>query len=155
MRTQTRKSYALGCAGLAEGTNANTFKTSNILHFNIAGRSYVKAATDNIAFAAETSITAAFVAQAAKKVCVYHAFIDSAGAITWTQGTQYDATTEQGYMSRAIDTPQVDGKACIGALKIQTNNAATFTPASVDLGATDVVDTFYNFADDYGTPITI
>lgn len=155
MRTNARAAYSLGCAGLAEGTNANTFQVANILHYNIAGRSYRKAVTDNIAFAAETSITAAFVAQAAKKVCVYHAFIDSAGAITWTQGTQYDATTEQGYQARAIDTPHVSGKACIGALKIQTNNAATFTPASTDLGATDVVDTFYNFADDYGTPVTI
>jgi len=155
MRTTTRKSYSLGCAGLAEGTNANTFKTSNILHFNIGGRAYVKAATDNIAFAAETALTAAFVAQAALKVCIYHFFIDSAGAITVVQGTQYPATTEQSYQARAIDIPFVDGKACIGALKIQTNNAATFTPASTDLGATDVVDTFYNFADDLGTPVTI
>lgn len=150
-----RAAYSLGAAGLAEGTNANTFKTSNILHFVINGRAYVKAATDNIAFSAETALTSAFVAQAAKKVCVYFFFINSAGTITVSQGTQYDATTETGYVARAIDWPQVADKACIGALKIQTNNSATFTPASVDLGATDVVDTFYDVADDYGVPVTI
>lgn len=151
----TRDAYSLGSAGLAEGTNANTFKTSNILHFVIGGRAYVKAATDNIAFAVETAITAAFAAQAAKKVVMYFFFIDNAGTITVSQGTSYPATTEQEYMARAIEWPQVADKACIGAMKIQTNNSATFTPASTDLAATDVVDTFYNVADDYGVPVTI
>lgn len=154
MRT-IRDAYALGCAGLAEGTNANTFQIANILHYVINGRAYRKAVTDNVAFAAETSVTAAFVAQAAKTVCVYHFFIDTNGAVTVTQGTQYPATTEQSYVPRAIEIPNVPNKACIGALKIQCNNAATFTPGSTDLGATDVVDTFSNFADDYGTPVTI
>lgn len=150
-----RAAYSLGSAGLAEGTNANTFQIANILHFVINGRAYRKAVTDNIAFAAETALTSAFVAQAAKKVCVYFFFIDSGGTVTVSQGTQYAATTEQDYVSRAIDWPQVTDKACFGAMKIQTNNSATFTPASTDLGATDVVDTFYNVADDYGVPITI
>jgi hypothetical protein len=151
----TRDAVSLGCAGLAEGTNANTFKTSNILHYEIAGRSYVKAATDNVAFAAETALTSAFATQANKKVCVYHFFIDSAGAITVSQGEQYPATTEVSYESRAIDWPSVAGKACIGAMKIQTNGSAVFTPASTDLGATDVVDTFYNVGANYGAPVTI
>lgn len=155
MRTQIRKSYSLGCAGLAEGTNANTFKTSNILHYVINGRSYVKAATDNIAFAADGTITSAFVQQTAKKVAVYFAFIDAAGAITWTQSTQYDNSQQPGYVARGFDWPVLADKACIGALKIDCQNSATFTPASVDLSATDVVDTFYNVADDYGTPVTM
>lgn len=150
-----RDQCSLGCAGLAEGTNANTFKTSNILHYLIDGRTYVKAATDNIAFAAETALTSAFAAQAAKTVAVYFFFIDSAGTITVSQGTSYAATTEVGYLSRAIDWPQVAAKACIGAMKIQCNNSATFTAGSTDLGATDVVDTFYNVGTDYGVPITI
>ena len=42
--------YSLGAAGLAEGTNANTFKTTNPVAYCIGGRSYYKAATDNLAF---------------------------------------------------------------------------------------------------------
>ena len=148
-----RASYSLGSAGLAEGTNANTFKTSNILHYVVNGRAYVKAATDNIAFAAHSS--SALAALAAKKTAVFFFFIDSAGTITVVQGTTYPATTEQDYVSRAIDWPSLADNACIGAMKIQTNNSATFTAGSTDLGATDVVDTFYNVADDYGVPVTI
>lgn len=149
----TRVAYSLGAAGLAEGTNANTFKTSNILHYAINGRAYVKAATDNIAFAAHSS--SALAALAAKKTAVFFFFINAAGTITVVQGTTYAATTEQDYVSRAIDWPSLADNACIGAMKIQTNNAATFTAGSTDLGATDVVDTFYDVADDYGVPVTI
>jgi hypothetical protein len=148
-----RTSFSLGAAGLAEGTNANTFKTSNILHYVINGRSYVKAATDNIAFAAHSS--SALVALAAKKTAVFFFLINAAGTITVIQGTTSPATTEQDYVSRGIDWPHVADNAVIGALKIQTNNAATFTAGSTDLGATDVVDTFYDVALDYGTPVTI
>jgi len=149
----TRDCYSLGAAGLAEGTNANTFKTSNILHYVINGRAYVKAATDNIAYAAHSS--SAIAALAAKKTAVFFYCINAAGTITVIQGTTYPATTEQDYESRAIDWPIVADNAVIGALKIQTNNAATFTAGSTDLGATDVVDTHYDVADDYGVPITI
>ena len=150
-----RNSYSLGCAGLGEGTNANTVLTANILHYVINGRAYRKAVTDNIAFAAETSLTAAFVALAAKKTAMFFFFIDTSGNITMSQGTTYPATTEQDYVARAIDWPDVPNKACIGALKIQTNNAATFTAGATDLGASDVIDTFYNVANDYGVPVTI
>jgi hypothetical protein len=150
-----RASYSLGAAGLGEGTNANTFNTTNILHYVINGRAYRKAVTDNIAFAAETALTEAFTAIAAKKTAVFFFFIDAAGAITVSQGTTYPATTEQDYVARAIDWPEIPNKACIGAMKIQTNNAATFTAGSIDLGASDVVDTFYNVANDYGVPVTI
>jgi hypothetical protein len=152
MRT-IRPAYSLGSAGLAEGTNANTFKTSNILHYAIGGRAYVKAATDNIAFAAHSS--SALAALAALKTAMFFFFIDSAGTITVVQGTTYPATGQQDYVSRAIEWPELANNACIGAMKIQTNNAATFTAGSTDLGATDVVDTFYNVADDYGVPVTI
>lgn len=154
MRT-LRSAYSLGAAGLAEGTGANTFQIANILHYCINGRAYRKAVTDNIAFAAETSLTSAFAAQAALKVAMYFFFIDTAGAVTVSQGTSYPATTQQDYVSRAIEWPEVANKACFGAMKIQTNNAATFTPGSTDLSATDVVDTYANVGDDYGVPMTI
>lgn len=151
----TRDAYSLGAAGLAEGTNANTFKTSNILHYVINGRSYVKAATDNIAFAVESSLTSAFTALTAKQVCVFFFFIDSAGTITVSQTTPTYDSQSASYVSRAYDWPEVANKACIGALKLDCQNSATFTVNSTDLGAADVVDTFYNVADDYGVPVTI
>lgn len=148
----TRDSYALGCAGIAEGTNANTVKTSNILHYVINGRAYVKAATDNIAMAADSG---SFTALAAKQVCVFFFFIDSAGTITQVQSAIYANSQAQGYVSRAIEWPHVADKCCIGAMKIDAQNSATFTAGSTDLSATDVVDTYYHPADDYGVPVTI
>lgn len=143
-----RSCYSLGCAGLAEGTNANTFKTSNAIQYVIAGRSYYKAATDNLAFSSGT-------AMAAKKKAVFWVLIDAAGTVTTEQSTTYDGSQSASYVSRAIEPPLYADKACIGAIVIETHNAATFTPGSVDLSATDVVDTYANFADDYGVPVTI
>lgn len=148
-----RDNYSLGAAGLAEGTNANTFKTSNILHYQIAGRAYVKAATDNIAFAAGTF--SAFVAQAAQKLCAYFFHIDSAGAVTVQQSAQVPNNQVAGYKAGAFEwPPEVEGLTCIGALVVDTRNAATFTAGATDLGAADVTDTFYNVALDYGRPIS-
>lgn len=148
-----RDSYSLGCAGLAEGTNANTFKTSNILHFAVGGLSFVKAATDNIAMAIMTGETAA-VALAAKQVCVFWAFISAAGTITFIQSAIKANSTGTGYVAGAFQQPSRDAQACIGALKVSTANAATFTMASTDFSATDVTVTAYNFAGDYGKALT-
>lgn len=155
MRT-LRSAYSLGSAGLAEGTTAaNSFQIANILHYVIAGLAYRKAVTNDIAFAVEPTLTTAFVAMAAKKTAMFFFFVDAAGNITVSQGTTYPATTEQDYVARAIEWPEVNNKACIGALKIQTNNAATFTAGAIDLGAADVIDTFFNVADDYGVPVRV
>ena len=66
---------SLGAAGLAEGTNAHTIKTSNILHYRIGGQAYVKAATDNI------DMTALAV-QASGTTAYYLVVINAAGTVT-------------------------------------------------------------------------
>ena len=148
----SRDNMSLGAAGLAEGTAANTFQIANILHYVIAGRAYRKAVTDSIAFAAGSF--PAFVAQSAQKLCAYFFHIDAAGAVTVQQSAQVPNNQAVGYRAGAFEWPaEIDGLACIGALVIDTRNAATFTPASTDLGAADVIDTFYNVAVDYGRPI--
>jgi hypothetical protein len=148
MRT-LRSAYSLGAAGLAEGTNANTFKTSNALPYAIDGRSYLKAATDNLAFSnGHTSL-------AAKEVCVFFVLVDSAGTVTTQQSAVYPGSQSQNYVARAIEWPSVADKAVIGAIKVETQGAAVFVPNTTDLGAADVVDTHINVADDYGVPITI
>lgn len=144
----TRAAYALGAAGLAEGTNANTFKTSNIVHFAINGRTYVKAATDNLALSAGTAL-------ANHEQCVFFVWIDTAGTVTTTQSTIYPNTTSQSYVARGIEWPQVANKACLGAIRVQCNGSSTFTPASTDLGAANVTDTYYDVGPDLGVPIEI
>lgn len=151
MTMTTRDNYSLGSAGLAEGTNANTFQVANIVHYVINGRSYRKAVTDNIAFAAGTFT--AFVTQAAQKIAAYFFFIDTAGAITVKQSAQVANAQVAGYVAGAFDWPDEPNLACIGAMLLTTNTAATFTPGSTDLGAADVVDVFHNAGPDYGVPI--
>lgn len=140
--------YSLGCAGLAEGTNANTFKTSNILHYVIGGRSYVKAATDNLAF------SSGHTALAAKQMCAFYVWLDSSGNVTTTQSAIVNNRQSASYVAGAWEWPKQATRVCIGAMVIDAQNSATFTPNSVDLSATDVVDTYHNAADDYGVPIT-
>lgn len=143
-----REAYSLGCAGLAEGTNANTFKTSNIVHYCINGRTYVKAATDNLAFSSgHTSL-------AAKQICAFFVWIDTAGTVTTTQSTVASNSQATGYVKSAFEWPVVADKACLGAIVVDAQNAAVFVPNTTDLGATDVVDTYHNVADDLGVAIT-
>lgn len=66
---------SLGSAGLAEGTNAATIKTTNILHYRIAGQSYAKAVTDNIAMTA-------LAVQASGTTAYYLVVINAAGTVT-------------------------------------------------------------------------
>jgi hypothetical protein len=151
--SKDRNSRALGCAGLAEGTNANTFKTSNILHYDINGRCYVKAATDNLAF------SSGHTALAAKQICAFFVWLDASGNVTTTQSAIVANSQAAGYVKGAFEWPSevadsATQKVCVGAIVVDAQNAATFTPNSTDLGATDVVDTYHNVAGNYGVPIT-
>lgn len=147
MTTTSRDNFSLGAAGLAEGTNANTFKTSNILHYGIDGRAYVKAATDNIAFAVATGTT--HTALANHQVCVFFILINSAGTVTALQSDIKTASTGTGYEAGAFPWPDRADNAVIGAIKVQTA-ATTFTAGTTDLGAASVTDTYYDVANDYG-----
>lgn len=143
-----RPAYSLGAAGLAEGTNANTFRLTNALAYVVAGRSYLKAATDNLAF------SAGHTALAVNQTCAFFVWLDAAGTVTTTQSAIRTSPAGAGYVPGAWEWPEQVDKACIGAIVIRTANAATFTANSTDFSATDVIDTFHNVADDYGVPIT-
>lgn len=147
MTTSFRDNVCLGAAGLAEGLNANTFKTSNIVHYTIGGRAYVKAATDNLAF------TAGHTSLAAKQICAFFVWLDSSGNVTTTQSTIKSNDQATGYAAGAWDWPFSDTKCCIGAIVVETENAAVFVPNTTDLGAADVIDTYQNVALDYGLPV--
>lgn len=136
----SRDNVCLTSAGLAEGTNANTFQIVRAFDARIAGRNVRKAATDNIAFAAftGTSITAL----AAGQICAFFFMMDAAGTVTVIQSTIKTRPGLAAYEAGVWEWPDRDGYACIGALTVRTNGTATFTAGSTDLGATDVVDTF-------------
>jgi hypothetical protein len=154
MHTQ-RDNYSLGCAGLASGTGAGTVKTQNILHYALAGRTYVKAVTDNIALAVQTAVPVNVnTALAASQVAVFFLFLDSAGAMSFKQSAIKNNTTAAGYVPGAFEWPADDGLfTCIGAMKIAVNASGVFTAGTTALNATGVTPTFYNVGDDYGVAI--
>jgi hypothetical protein len=115
---------SFGNAGLAEGLNPNTIKTTNAVDFRIGGQVYVKAATDNIA------ITAA--AQAANTTAYYLVQVNAAGTVSVVKGADGSVTLPE---CSANNVP-------IGIMKIALSGGATFTAGTTDLGAANVVDTF-------------
>jgi hypothetical protein len=128
-------SMCLGKAGLAEGTNANTIKTVTTVPYSINGRLYSKAATDNIAMNA-------LAAQAALKDCMYLVLIDSAGTVSLAKGTE--VANGAGAVLPANPAPTT--RSVLGAFKVATAAATTFTSGTTDLSAAGVVATFYDMS---------
>ena len=129
-------------AGLAEGTNANTFKTvapnGAGVDFAINGLAYHYADTDNVA------MTAAAL-QADLTTCLYLVQIDADGTVSTVKGDEV-LTADLVAGAKVLHWPQPAAGNCpIGAIKVK-NIAGTFTAASTDLGAGTVTDSYYNFA---------
>lgn len=134
--------FCLSKAGLAEGTSAATIKTvapnGAGIDFCIGGVLYHLADVDNIAMTACAQ-------QAALTTCLYTFSISSGGTVTTTKGDEV-LTAALGDGNTSISWPAAPAANCvIGGMKIVCNNAATFTSGTTDLGATDVVETFYDF----------
>jgi len=113
--------------GLAEGTNDHTLKTTVAITYNIYNSRCSKAITDNIAMTACAE-------QAAETFCYYLVSINAAGTVTVTKGT------DDTYSLPA--TPS--GSVPIGAFKIVTAAATTFTSGTTDLSAAGITDTYYD-----------
>jgi len=130
-------------AGLAEGTNANTFKINAAngagIDYAINGLAYHKADTDNIAMTAHG-------VQAVSTKCLYLVQIDSAGTVSTKKGTEV-STTALTNGTAVLHWPTPDADKCpVGAIKVETDGSTTFTAATTDLGAAGITDTYYNFA---------
>lgn len=145
MRNEVPQRGATECfskAGLAEGTNANTFKTNAPngagIDFSIDGVAYHFADTDNLAFTAAA-------AQADLTTCLYLIQIDSAGTLSSIKGTE-ELTADLVAGKRVLHWPEpAAGKCPIGGLRVKLTGT-TFTAGSTDLGAANVIDTFFDFA---------
>lgn len=148
-----RDNVSMGCAGLAIATTTTLFKTLNALAFGIGGRSFQKAATDNIPLALKSGATAMAV-MAASQVVVLFIHIDTAGTVTYSVSTVRANSTAAAYVPGAVEWPQEDtGFACIGAIKVTTNASGAFTLGTTAFGAANTTATFYNVGGDYGVAI--
>jgi hypothetical protein len=158
--------FALASAGLAEGTNANTIKTTADITYTIDGRFYAKATTDNIAI----SYTGASVYQAAAggvqainggftggvngSTRLYLLTLDASGAVGIVPGAIVDSA-ELAAGRVALQFPDAPAGVCpFGALRIALTAGTAFTPGSTDLSASGVTDTFYNLMDVPANPLT-
>nr|BDD47848.1 hypothetical protein 21 [Burkholderiaceae bacterium] len=124
---------SLSAAGLAEGTNANTFKTTATLVYTSDGVFKSKGATDNIPF------SAGHTQQAASTTCLYGVFIDAAGNITTSQGPIVPSGDQ-----KPFPTAPAANLTCLGLIQVTTNGSTTFTAGSTDLGAGGVTDAFFD-----------
>ena len=127
-----------GKAILAEGTDAATFKTTtNTIVYTVDAVQYTKAPTDNLPF------SSGHTALAASQVCLFAVWLDTAGAVTTTQGKIIStADLSNGITVLSMPADQ-NGKCCIGLIRVATG-ATTFTPGTTDLGAASVTDTYYD-----------
>ena len=121
---------SLTAAGLAEGTNNATFKTTNTLAFTNNGVFKSKAATDNLTFSTgHTTVPQ-------NSACLFGVWIDGSGNVT----------TSQGPIGAAGDPCPVPGAPAsnvtlVGLIKV-TTGATTFVPGTTDLGAANVTDVY-------------
>lgn len=143
-----RDNYATTVAGVAEGTNANTFRIVNATNYSIAGLGYLKAATDNLAF------TAGHTALGNSQRCAFFVCLDTAGTVTTIQG-DIVTPSPSGEVRRAAEIPNPTDRVVIGAILVTTGSSATFTPGSTDLSAAGVTGTYYQFIGDYAATLPL
>jgi hypothetical protein len=126
---------SLTAAGLAEGTNANTFKTTNTLAFTSNGIFKSKAATDNLAFTAGTAL-------GNSQACLFAVWITSGGTVSTTQGPIVAAGDPC-----PVPGQVTAGTTLVGLIKVTTSSDATFTAGSTDLSASGITAAYSDCMD--------
>ncbi len=119
---------SLTAAGVAAGTNAGTYKTTNTLTYTSNGVFKSKAATNNVAFS--TGHTALGNSQA----CLFGVWINAAGTFSTTQGPIVAAGDPC-----PVPTANTTGLTLVGLVKVSTGAAETFTPGTSTLGTGNTV----------------
>lgn len=126
----------LGNPTVIESSGTANEMSHSAFPFAINGIAYTKAADTDFPFSAgHTSL-------AAGQTCLFLLQTTSGGTITTKQSNI--AANDSG-VALVLPLPSADNVA-FAALKVRCNGSAVFVPNTTDLGASDVVDTFYNFA---------
>lgn len=157
---------ALNSGALAEGTNANTIKTTADIAYVIDGQFYSKSTTDNIAISYSgasvyqaaaggvQAVNGGFTGQVGGSTRLYLLCLSTAGAVSIVPGPIVNST-ELAAGRVALQFPDAPRGVCpFGALRVALTAGTTFTPGSVDLSATGVTATFLNLADVPANPLT-
>ena len=124
---------SLTAAGLAEGTNANTYKTTATLAYTSNGVFKSKGATDNVAMTS----TAGTVPPSS--AALYAVWIDASGTFSNSRGPVVASGDPC-----PVPTAPANNLTLVGLIKVVTDASTTFTPGSTDLGAAGVTDTYYD-----------
>ena len=124
---------SLTAAGVAEGTNANTWKTTNTLTYTSNGVFKSKNATDNVAF------TSGIGTVPPSSAALYACWIDGSGNFSNTRGPVVEAGAPC-----PVPSPSAANVTLVGLIKITTNGSTTFTPGSTDLSDGGVTDVYYD-----------
>lgn len=126
---------SLTAAGLAEGTNSATFKTTNTLAFTNNGVFKSLAATDNLVFSTGTAL-------GNSQACLFAVWVNASGTVTTTQGPIVAAGDPCPVPSQTTANVTL-----VGLIKVTTSSAATFTPGTTDLSASGITDAFFDCMD--------
>lgn len=159
--------YAFTSGAWAEGTNANTIKSTATITYTINGVFYSKGATDNIAisYTAPAAVYDAsaggvatsnggFTGGANGSTRLYGVYLDTSGNVSILPGKIVDtAALTAGTV--ALEWPAAQrGKTCVAALRVALTSGTNFTPGSVDLSASGVTATWYNLSIIPSEPLT-
>lgn len=141
-----RDNCALTSGALSIGTTPARARTNAVVNFNIKGRTYQKASTDDLFILAGTAL-------AIHQVCAFFFMLDAAGTMTIIQSAIKPAATNPvGYVAGAFEWPEdYDTRVCVGAVLVRSG-AAIFTPGVTSLAGGGVA-TYVNVTDDLGVPI--
>jgi hypothetical protein len=133
---QSNSGYlSLTAAGLAEGTNSATFKTTNTLAFTSNGVFKSKGATDNLTFSTATAL-------GNSQACLFAVWINASGTVTTTQGPIVAAGDPC-----PVPSQTTAGTTLVGLIKVTTSSSGTFTAGTTDLSASGVTGAYYDCMD--------
>lgn len=145
MTISIRDNFSSNSASLGIATlTASRVRTNAVAQFNIDGRAFSKAVTDDNWTLAGTSL-------AANQICAFFLYHDAAGVATVEQSAiKAAATAAVGYEPGAFAWPDPATRAVVGAVLVRSGGAA-FVPGTTSLAG---VATYINMAFDYGESIT-
>jgi hypothetical protein len=149
---------AFSSGAWAEGTNANTIKSTATVTYVIDGQFYSKSATDNVAISYSgpsvyqaaaggvQSVNGGFTGGVNGSTRLYLVCLDASGAVSIVPGQIVDSA-ELAAGRVALMYPDTPNAVCpVAAMRIALTAGTAFTPGSTDLSASGVTATFVNLS---------